>query len=101
MLKDSVAVGIHRQGNTTAPDDSLNQQEVAVGILMFTKQGERDRSGSIIHSQEQGEPWSSSFQPVVIAAIHLHQHTLLQHTFPPQAMARWPAMAWAGKSSAH
>jgi len=52
MLKYSVTISVHRQGNTSMPDDSLYQAEVAMGILIFSEQGERDGTGSIIHRQE-------------------------------------------------
>ena len=101
MLKDGMPVSIDCQGNTFAPDDSLEQVEITAGIFMFAEKGERNGPGSIIHRQEQGEPWSSTFQPIVIAAIHLNQHSFLWHPFPPQAMARGPAMAWTSQPGVH
>lgn len=51
-LKGSMAVSVHAQGNSTALDHPLQQQEVAPGFLLLLEEGIGRSPGGGVHCQQ-------------------------------------------------
>ena len=66
---------------------ALDQQEVAVGVLLLAEEGVDHRAGGIVHGDQQRERRRLFPPPRVMAAVHLDQHAL-----PGHALAAHPAL---------
>ena len=73
-----MARGIPRNWNQLA-----HEHEVARSVILLAEHGRGYGAGGVIHGQQQGEPGPSFSQPAAVAAVDLHQHSLLGH--PPPA----------------
>ena len=82
-------VAVEGQGHAVAGDDLLEQEQVAVGVLVLPEQGEGHRPGGVVHGPDEGEAGAAPLQPVVLAPIDLQQHPLLRVALPaPIALTR-------------
>ena len=52
VLKDGMPVGVDRQGNPLEPDDLLQKEQVAQGILLLPEDGRGDSACRIIYRQQ-------------------------------------------------
>ena len=86
MLADRVAVGVEGDGYAEMLHETLDQQEVAVGVLLLVEEGVDHRTGGIIHRDQQRERRYLVSQPWVMTAVHLDQHALPGHTLPAYPM---------------
>ena len=68
------------QGSAAALQEALDQQEVAVGVLLLAEEGVDHRAGGIVHCDQQRERWHPVPQPRVMTAVHLDQHSLPGHS---------------------
>ena len=92
VLEDSVPVGVQGESNAAAPEQSLHQQEVTAGILLFAEEGARHTAGGIVHGEQDRELRSVLAQPPVATAIHLDQPALPGHPLPAHpVLGRAPA----------
>ena len=66
---------------------ALDQQEVAVGVLLLAEEGVDHRTGGIVHRDQQSERRRLAPQPRVMTAVHLDQHA-----FPGHALAAYPVL---------
>ena len=87
MPEDPVPVGVQGEGNAAALQEALDQQEVAVGVLLLAEEGVDHRAGGIVHCDQQRERWNPVPQPRVMTAVHLYQHSL-----PGHALAAYPVL---------
>lgn len=87
-MEDAVAVAVDRDGDSMAVRQLLEQGEVAMGILGVAEGGRQNGAGRIVDRSEQHEAWTACFEPVVIAAVDLHQQAGLRHAFPAPPVAR-------------
>ena len=53
--EDPVPVGVQGEGNAAALQEALDQQEVAVGVLLLAEEGVDHRAGGIVHCDQQRE----------------------------------------------
>ena len=82
-----IAIEGHR--HAAAVDDLLEHEQVAVGVLLFSEQGEGDRPRGVVHGPDERQAGSPTLQPVVPAPVDLQQHPLLGVALPAQiALAR-------------
>ena len=58
---------------------TLDQQEVAMGVLLLAEEGVDHRTGGIVHCDQQREWRRLVPQPRVMTAVHLDQHALPRH----------------------
>jgi len=91
-----VAVAVKGQRYAAPLDDAHHQAEIALGILLFLKEGVGDLAGGIVHGEKQCKPRPSLLQSAVVAAVYLHQHSFLWHALAPVAMAWTSSVPWAG-----
>ena len=68
---------------------TLDQQEVAMGVLLLAEEGVDHRTGGIVHCDQQRERRRLVPQPRVMTAVHLDQHALPRH-----ALAAHPVLGW-------
>ena len=85
--EDPVPVGVQGEGNAAALQEALDQQEVAVGVLLLAEEGVDHRAGGIVHCDQQRERWNPVPQPRVMTAVHLYQHSL-----PGHSLAAYPVL---------
>ena len=69
--EDSMSVRVHRQRYPTTFYDSMEQKQIALGVLLLTKERIGNPARSIVYSQKQGEHRPPVLQPGVMAAIQL------------------------------
>ena len=79
MPEDPVPVGVECDWYADMLHQALDQQEVAVGVLLLAEEGVDHRTGGIVHRDQQSERRRLAPQPPVITAIHLNQHALPGH----------------------
>ena len=87
LPEDPVPVGVQGEGNAAALQEALDQQEVAVGVLLLAEEGVDHRAGGIVHCDQQRERWNPVPQPRVMTAVHLDQHSL-----PGHSLAAYPVL---------
>lgn len=90
-VEDPVAVGVGRGGETIAPDELAEEQEVTVGILLQAEDAAEDLTRRIVDGCVEHEPRPAIFEPGVMAAVHLDEEAGLGHAFPTAAMTGWAA----------
>ena len=56
--EDPVPVGVQGEGNAAVLQEALDQQEVAVGVLLLAEEGVDHRAGGIVHCDQQRERWN-------------------------------------------
>ena len=55
MPEDRVAVGVEGDGYAEMLHETLDQHEVAVGVLLLAEEGVDHRTGGIVHCDQQRE----------------------------------------------
>jgi hypothetical protein len=66
-----MTIRIYRKRYPTPPYDATEQEKIALGVLLLTKERVGNRASGIVHRQKQGEHWPPVLQPAVVAAIKL------------------------------
>ncbi len=89
-LEDSVPIGIHGLGQAVGLTNRLHQLEVACGVFLVSKECVGHLVGCIVDGRDEHEWWPPPFEPIVVAAVDLEQHTGLRVPLPPAAMT-WRA----------
>ena len=72
--EDPVPVGVECDWYADMLHQALDQQEVAVGVLLLAEEGVDHRTGGIVHRDQQSERRRLAPQPRVMTAVHLDQH---------------------------
>ena len=67
------------------------QQKAALVAPLFPKQGVGGCARAVVNGSYHGQVGTSTFQPVVAAAVHLEQHPLLGIPLSAVAVLRPPA----------
>jgi len=94
-VKDPVAVGVGRSGESIAPDDLAEEQEVAVGIFLQAEDAAEDLARGVVDGGVEHETRPAIFEPGVVAAVHLDEESGLGHALTTAAMAWGTAGAGA------
>ena len=76
-------------------DQLVHEQEVAWSVLLRAEHGGGHSAGGVIHGQQQGKPGPSFPRSAMVAAVDLHQHSLLGHPPPAHPVLLGPAAARA------
>ena len=84
VLECGVAVAVEGQGNSTLADQTLQEHQVAAGVLGGAEDGLGHGAGGVVHRDEQRQLGPPVLQPGVLAAVDLHQHPLLGHATAPE-----------------
>ena len=91
VLESSVAVAVEGQGDSPLTDQALQEHQVAAGVLAGAEDGLSHGDGGVVHGYEQRQLWSPVLQPGMVAAVDLHQHTLLGHAPASEVVLLRPA----------
>jgi hypothetical protein len=86
-----VAVVVELQRDAVAPQHPPQEEEVALSVLLLTKECRHDLAISVVDGRQKaglGLVWA---EPVVEAAVYLQEHSFLGSAVPMAAMSRWPA----------
>jgi hypothetical protein len=70
-VKDPVAVGVGRSGESIAADELAEEQEVAVGIFLQAEDVAEDLARGVVDGGVEHEARPAIFEPRVVAAVHL------------------------------
>lgn len=73
-LEDPVAIGVDGEGEAIGLSDLVEEQEVALGILLRTEDSAQDGARGIVHGVMERELGTAVLKPGVVAAVHLHEH---------------------------
>ena len=90
-----MTVAIEGERDAAAPDDLLQQEEVAAGVLGGAEEGVHGCAGRIVDGEQQGEARAALLEPGVMAAVDLKQHPLAGHPLTPDAVLGRPAATGA------
>ena len=90
VLEDGVPVRIERERYATTPYQSIEEREVAAGVLQLTEQGIDYDPAGVVHCQQQRELRSFYAKPSVVAAVYLYQHTLTRHPLTTNSVLQRP-----------
>ena len=72
MLEDPVPVGVESHWQAEMLRETLDQQEVAVSVLLLAEESLDHRISGIVHGEQQRERRYLVPQPRVMAAVHLN-----------------------------
>ena len=64
-------VAVQGQGDTVVVDNLPEHQQVPVGVLLLSEQGEGDLPCGVVHGAYEGQLRPPALQPVVPAAVDL------------------------------
>ncbi len=93
VLESGVAVAVEGQGDSPLADQSLQEHQVAAGVLAGAENGLGHGAGGVVHGDEQRQLRSPVLQPGMVAAVDLHQHALLGHAPAPEPVLLGSAAA--------
>ena len=88
--EEAVAIRVDGGRDTVALNQPAEEQEVAMGILLWPKHGGEHGAGGIVDGSMQDQPGATVFEPRVVAAVHLNEQAGLGHPLAAAAMAGWP-----------
>jgi hypothetical protein len=89
--ESAVAVLIDGRRDAVAPEDHVQELEVADGILLGPEEGAQDGPGRVIGGMEEAHGGPLRPEPVVGAAVPLHKKPDLRPPRTPAPMLRWSA----------
>ena len=58
-MEDAMPVAVQGQRDTVVVDNLPEHQQVPVGVLLLSEQGEGDCPGGVVHSADEGQVGSS------------------------------------------
>ena len=87
-----------RQGDTPLLDQSLQEHQVAAGVLGSAEDSLGHGAGGVVHGDEQSQLGSPVLQPGVLAAIDLDQHPFLGHAPAPEPVLLGTAASGAAQA---
>jgi hypothetical protein len=64
-----MSIGVYRQWDPSLFNDALEQRHISPGVFLFLKEGAGSGPGSVVDSQQQGQPGAAVLQPGVRTAI--------------------------------
>jgi hypothetical protein len=94
-VKDAMAIAIRGDGDALGLGEGVKDLEVAVRVFLVPKGGGRDFPRGVINNRQEGEARTALLQPIVVAAIELHEEAFLRHALPAAAVAGWTPAARA------
>ena len=71
--EDAAAIAVEGRGQAEAAEQALEQAKVAFGSFRREELSGEDFAGSVVLHAESGEARATAFEPVVRAAVELHQ----------------------------
>ena len=86
-----MAVAVEGERDAAAPDDLLQQEEVAARVLDGAEEGVHGCAGRIVDGEQEGEARAALLEPGVVAAVDLEQHPLAGHPLTPDTVLGRPA----------
>ena len=101
MPEDSVPVGVEGDGYAATLQQALDQQEVAVGVLLFCEEGVDHRAGGIVHCDQQRERRRLVPQPPAMTAVHLDRHAPGWHALTAHPVLGRASSPWTAQSQVH
>ena len=92
-----MAVAVEGERDAAAPDDLLQQQEVAARVLDGAEEGVHGCAGRIVDGEQEGEARAALLELGVMAAVDLEQQPRARHALAPArgAVAGGAASGWA------
>jgi hypothetical protein len=96
--EDAATVAIGGGGRTEAAEQALEQAEIALGGFCGEELSSKDLSGGIVLHAESGEARTATFEPVVRAAVELHELTFARRARTALAMSGSAAFAWRAEA---
>src|SRR6266849_3229923 len=90
--EDAAAVAVESGRDTEATEQALEQAEIAFGGFRKEELGGEDFAGGIVLHAQRGEARAAAFEPVVRAAVQLHELTFAGDARAPLTMNRSAAL---------
>jgi len=91
--EDAAAVAVEGRGHAEAAQQALQQVKITFGGFREEELGGQDFAGGIVLHAEQGEAGTAGCEPVVWAAVELHEFAFASHTQTALAMSGRTALA--------
>lgn len=96
--EDAAAIAVESSGDTEAAEHALEQAEIALCGFCREELGREDFAGGIVLHAESGEARAASFEPVMGAAVELHEFSFARGAHAALAMSG--SAAFAGRAEA-
>jgi hypothetical protein len=87
-LEYAVAISVEGIWHALAQENMAQEQEVAMGILLLTKERSHDLARGIVDSTNQRAMWTPCLQPRVWAGVDLQEHPALRHPVSAPPVSR-------------
>jgi hypothetical protein len=91
-------IAVKSQRHTEAAKQLAKQAEIAEGGFRGEELRGQDFPGGVVLHTKSGEPWTTSFKPVVRAAVELHKFAEARGTHAALAMSGRTALSRRAKS---
>src|SRR5271170_4530774 len=91
--EDAAAIAVEGGGNAEATEQALEQAKITFGGFREEELCGEDFAGSVVLHAQSGEAWAATFQPVMRAAVELHQLALASDAQTALAMGGSAAFA--------
>ena len=91
--EDAAAIAVKGRGHAEAAQQALQQVEIAFSGFREEELSGQDLAGGIILHAKQGEARTAGCEPVVWAAVELHEFAFASHTQTALAMSGRTALA--------
>jgi len=89
--QSTVAVLIDSRGDSVAPQDHIQESQIADGIFLVPEQSAQDGPGRVVCGMEEACGGSARTEPEMRTAVPLHEESHLRPPRTPAAMLGWPA----------
>jgi hypothetical protein len=86
-VKDAMAIAVGSDGDPLGLGEGVKDVEIPMRIFLVPKGGGRDFPRGVINHRQEGEARTALLQPIVVAAIELHEEAFLRHALPAVAVA--------------
>jgi len=94
-LEDGVAIGVDGHGKAVGAADGLKQQHVSRGVFLLSEDRSHHLAGCVIYGRKEAQTGTSLLQPLMVAAIHLQEHSRLRVALSSHSVAGGTAFAGA------
>ena len=91
--EDAAVISVKSEGHAVATQQMAEQAEIAESGFRREELRGKNLSGGVVLHAESGKVWAASFQPVVRAAVELHEFAKPRGTHAALAMRGGPALS--------
>ena len=92
-VEDAVVIAVHGDGDAFGLYELSQHHEVPMGILLVPKRGGEDVAGGIVDGREERQARAPLLEPIMVAAVELHEQAGSGHALPAPTVSGRAASA--------